>query len=122
MTGRAERSSAAVARLSDSAVSAAIHAAGFRLTRSLAPVAFNNSDPVVEPTPEPPKPALALVGLVLGRTSTLLLTGIPGSSGTRLLALGDTAGGLKVRSISPSRVIVAGYDTVWTFRPLEEPK
>lgn len=104
----------------DSAVAAAIHAAGFRPTRSLAPMTFEPSTVGLQSPPPLPKPSLALVGLVLARSSTVLLTGIPGSPGTRLLSQGDTAGGVKVRSISAGRVIIAGYDTVWTFRPPEE--
>lgn len=112
-----------VAAASDSAVAAAIRAGGFRQARSLAPMSFGQPVAEAPPTPAPPKPSLALVGLVLGRSRTLLLTGIPGSPGTRLLNQGDTAGGLRVRSISSAgRVIIAGYDTVWTFRPPEEPK
>jgi hypothetical protein len=107
----------------DSAVAAAIHAAGFRPTRSLAPMTFEPSTVGLQSPPPLPKPSLALVGVVLGRSRTLLLTGVPGSPGARLLTQGDTAGGLRVRSISSAgRVIITGYDTVWTFRPPEEQK
>lgn len=112
-----------VAAVSDSEVASAIRAAGFRQARSLAPMSFGQPVTGAPPAPEPPKPSLALVGVVLGRSRTLLLTGIPGSPGARLLTQGDTAGGLRVRSISSAgRVIITGYDTVWTFRPPEEQK
>lgn len=105
----------------ESVVASAIRQAGFRSARTLS--AVRRSSPSSDGAmADPSKPLPRLVGLVLGHPSTALITGVPGEAGTRILTQGDTAGGLRIRSISPHRVIVAGFDTAWTLRPPEDPE
>ena len=110
---------ASVATLSDSSFRLAMRSAGFRADR-ITPVAGGGQfAPGIAPLADPPKPQLGLVGLVLGKIRTALLTGVPGNAGTRLMSAGDTAGGIRVRSISANQVLVAGYDTTWILRSPE---
>lgn len=104
----------------DSMTRVATAAAVFRERRSLASVAFDPSQPQGEqappPPPGPPKPAPQLVGIAWGGTPVALLDGIPGHDGSRAMQRGDTAGGLKLRRITPHEVTMTGYDTTWTLR------
>ena len=67
-----------------------------------------------------PRPVLILAGFALGDRPVAVLEGIPGNEGPVVLAEGDTAGGVRVRRIRETGVLVAGYDTVWTLL-LKEP-
>jgi len=69
--------------------------------------------PVVPPEPPPPKPALVLTGLLWGPAPTAVLEGVPGTDGPRVLAAGDTLGGLRVRRITAHSVLITGMDTTW---------
>ena len=42
--------------------------------------------------------------------------GLPGVVGSRLLQVGDTIGGLRVRRIGMAEVVLAGLDTMWTLK------
>ena len=65
------------------------------------------------PAPKPPKPHLALSGIVGGPPWSAILDSVPGRDGSVLVQKGDTLGGLKVRSVGRDTVIVQGADTVW---------
>jgi hypothetical protein len=39
--------------------------------------------------------------------------------GSRAMQRGDTAGGLRLRRITPGSVVMTGYDTTWTLRVRE---
>jgi hypothetical protein len=67
-------------------------------------------------TSAPPKPTLLLAGIVWGRQPLAVLEGVPGTSEPRVVVEGDTAGGLRVRSVTRDRVVVTGFDTVWTLQ------
>lgn len=108
-----------VATLSDSSFRLAMRSAGFRANRIIPSAERGLLAAGTARPPDPPKPQLALVGLVLGKLRTALLTGVPGNAGTRLMSTGDTAGGIRVRSISANQVLVAGYDTTWILRSPE---
>lgn len=91
--------------------------APFRLRRSLAPVPY---DPLRKASasapPRPPTPSLALLGILWGRPASIVMAGLPGSDGARVLAPGDTAGGLRVRRVTRDEVLLTGYDTSWVLR------
>ncbi len=65
--------------------------------------------------PPPLKPALSLTGIMWGTRPEALLEGIPGQEGARLLRPGDTVGGIRLRSLSRTHAVLAGFDTVWSL-------
>lgn len=80
-------------------------------------------DPVrSEAVPEylPPKPSLALKGILEGGASLAIIEGIPGRDGPVLLGVGDTVAGLRVRRIRDGQVTVTGMDTTWQLRIREQ--
>lgn len=86
----------------------------FRLTRRPSPVAFGTAgEGGPPPTPTPPKPPLALAGVVGGPPWIGLLDGVPGRDQSVLVHAGDTVGGLRVRTVTRNRVVIAGFDTTW---------
>jgi hypothetical protein len=103
----------------DSLSHVAVATAMFRERRSLSPVAFDPSAPqgAAAPPPQgPPKPAPELVGIAWGAEPVALLDGVPGMEGSRIMHRGDTAGGLRLRRITPGEVVVTGFDTTWVLR------
>lgn len=102
----------------DSLSRVAVAAAAFRERRSLAQVAFDPAAPpgAAPPPPSgPPKPVPQLVGIAWSAEPAALLDGVPGMEGSRMMHRGDTAGGLKLRRITPGEVVVTGFDTTWTL-------
>ncbi|MGH7612412.1 MAG: hypothetical protein ACREMW_00035 [Gemmatimonadales bacterium] len=67
------------------------------------------------PTDAPPKPQLALVGIVSGAAPSAVIEGFPGVEGSRVVRVGDVVAGLRVKSIGTHNVRIAGMDTVWTL-------
>ena len=108
------RQSAVTLHPIDSALPRAIRTAPFRPDRRPSAVAYDPSRlEQASLGAMPPKPNLALAGLLGGREPVALVEGIPGRDGPVLLAVGDTAGGLKVRRIKGGEVTVSGMDTTW---------
>lgn len=68
-------------------------------------------------TASPPKPALALSGIVRGGGAepAAVLEGVPGAEGSTVLRRGERVAGLRVVRIGPQRVVIAGFDTTWTL-------
>ncbi len=105
------------AGLPDSLVTALVARDPFRVTRRPSDVGY---DPVrlAQPvTPPPPKPMLALVGIVWdsGRDPSALVEGLPGVDGPRPVRQGETVAGLRVKTITLNRVVITGLDTTWTL-------
>ena len=103
----------------DSLSRVAMTDAVFRERRSLSPVAFDPSAPQGASSPPsqgPPKPAPQLVGIAWGAEPVALLDGVPEMEGSRIMHRGDTAGGLRLRRITPGEVVVTGFDTTWVLR------
>lgn len=69
--------------------------------------------------PPPPHPMLSVSGILFGPRPSVLVEGIPGAEGARLLHQGDTTGGLRVRAITRTHAIISGFDTLWTL-PIRE--
>lgn len=69
--------------------------------------------------PQPPRPVLALLGLVTGAEATAVIEGFPGVEGVRVVRVGDVVSGLKVKHIESDRVVVVGMDTTWVLRVRE---
>jgi hypothetical protein len=89
----------------------------FRLARRPAAVAYDPVRMAQPPTPPPPRPALALVGIVWdgGRDPAALMEGWPGTDASRAVHRGEAIGGLRVTSITANRVIITGLDTSWAL-------
>jgi hypothetical protein len=82
----------------------------FRLDRRPSSVPYRSDLEGVVPPPKPPKPTLALEGLV---GNAALLDGAPGHGATAIVHVGDTLGGLRVRRIGHDTVVISGVDTTW---------
>jgi hypothetical protein len=67
------------------------------------------------PPPRAPRPALAITGIVGGPPWEALLEGVPGRQGSVLVRLGDTLGGLRIRSVTKDSVTITGMDTTWVL-------
>jgi hypothetical protein len=99
----------------DSLTRLVVQGAVFRERRMRAQVAFDPSQPAPAPA-GPPRPAIQLVGIAWGSNPIALVDGVPGMDRSRAMQRGDTAGGLRLRRISPREVVMTGYDTTWTLR------
>ena len=112
----ASRLTRAPAPALDSLGTVAVARNPFRITRRPATVAYDPLRPDPQyMAPAPPKPVLALVGIVAGEPPTAVIEGFPGVEGSRVVRVGDVIGGLRVRRIEANRVIVVGMDTTWTL-------
>src|SRR5207247_10370224 len=89
----------------------------FRVARRPSPVAYDPVRVGQPPALTPPKPALALVGIVWdgGSDPTALLEGLPGVEGPRVVRTGESVASLRVKRIERERVVVVGLDTVWVL-------
>ncbi len=88
----------------------------FRLARAPAATGYDPLRGAGGDAPPPPKPALALVGIVLGTQAAAVIEGLPGVEGPRVVRRGETVGALSVRDIRQDHVIVVGLDTTWTLK------
>ena len=88
----------------------------FRLP-SRQPVVRYGAPPAViaAPVPRPPKPVLALTGVLWGPEPAALLRGIPGTDGEIVVHRGETHGPIHVRAINPQAIELEGMDTTWTL-------
>jgi hypothetical protein len=92
----------------------------FRLTRAPAPVRYDAARGAVPmESNAPPKPTLALVGLVVGGEPTAVIEGWPGLDGSRVVRVGDQVSGIRVAAIAPDHVKLVGMDTVWVLKVRE---
>ena len=104
----------------DSVIEAAVRAAPFRSSRTPARLRFGGRQS--ESTlPARQVPQLVLTGLVTGSVQRAVIEGLPGIEGARILGAGDTAGGIRLRTIRNGRVTLSGFDTVWVLS-LTEPQ
>jgi hypothetical protein len=89
----------------------------FRADRHPSATAFEPSRAEGAP-PLPPsraRPNIMVAGVLLGGTPAVILEGLPGTEGSRLLTVGDRVGEIVVRAITGDRVVVANADTSWTL-------
>lgn len=104
----------------DDAASATSDHDPFRLTREPSAVPYDaNGEVVTTAQPAPPKPPLALSGIV-GPPWVAVLEGVPGRTGSVLAKVGDTLARpplmlLVVHWIGRDTVVVRGADTTWTL-------
>lgn len=68
---------------------------------------------------QPPKPVLALLGLVVGAEATAVIEGFPGVEGARVVRVGDVVSGIRVQGIARNQVRLVGMDTVWVLQVRE---
>jgi hypothetical protein len=88
----------------------------FRLERRPADVAYRPElEGAPPPPPGPPKPALALQGILGGPPWEAIVEGLPGREGGVVVRVGDRAGALLVRRVTRDTVVIAGLDTTWTL-------
>ena len=107
------------ARVSADSIARSIAARNvFRAARAPASVRFDprGADGNVHQPPAPPRPAPVVAGIMIGAEPAVLLEGIPGVEGTRVLRAGERVGDYLVRTITPERVVIASRDTTWTLR------
>jgi len=104
----------------DSIARAVIARDVFRAARRAAVITY---DPQRAAAPvdasQPPKPILALLGLVAGAEATAVIEGFPGVEGARVVRVGDAIAGIKVQHIAGDQVRLVGMDTVWVLRVRE---
>ena len=104
----------------DDAASATSDHDPFRLTREPSAVPYDaNGEVVAVAQVAPPKPPLALSGIV-GPPWVAVLEGVPGKTGSVLAKTGDTLARpplmlLVVHQIWRDTVVVRGTDTTWTL-------
>ncbi len=102
----------------DSVLRVAVRIAPFRLRRSLPGVSYDparTGEAIAAQPPRPPRPAISLSGIVSAALPAAIVEGIPGVDGARLLVKGDTIGGLRIRRIGRTEVVVEGFDTTWVL-------
>jgi len=100
----------------DSVAGAVLHVAPFREDGRPSRVVYDPARPTgMQIDQGTPRPTLVLSGILEGRAPLAVLDGIPGREGAVVLALGDTAGGLRIRRIKEGQVTVTGMDTTWTL-------
>ena len=88
----------------------------FRLERRPSGVPYSAAtEAAPPPAPRPPRPTLAVAGIVGGPPWEAIITGIPGRSEAALVRRGDTLGGFHVRSITRDTVRISGMDTMWVM-------
>ena len=97
----------------DSTAAALVGLAPFRADRT--PVA-ERAAPPTGPASSLPKPILKLTAIALGLVPAAIIEGFGGSEAGRVVVVGDTVLGLKIRSITARSVVVMGLDTTWTLR------
>ncbi|HEX6042293.1 hypothetical protein [Longimicrobium sp.] len=91
----------------------------FRLDRAPAPIGFNQPGammpgmPAPYVPPPPPRPQLAVTGIV-GPPWQAVMEGIPGREGTSVVVRrGDVFGDLRIRDVTRTTVVVSAPDTTW---------
>ena len=104
----------------DSAVEAIRRAAPFQPTRIPVPPTRASASVASVALP-PPRPVLTLTAVGGGRSPVVILDGVPGMEGSRLVRVGDSLGGLTIRKIIRGVVTIVGYDTTWTLA-VKEPQ
>ena len=72
--------------------------------------------PVSAAPPPTARPAVALAGIA-GPPWYAVIEGVPGREGGVLLAVGDSAGGVRLLRINSDTATVAGFDTTWVLTP-----
>lgn len=91
----------------------------FRLERTPSRVRFLPwpvaDDTVAERPQRAVPPSLALVGVLAGATVQVVVEGVPGRERGILLRRGEEVGGVRLVRISGDTVVLAGFDTLWTF-------
>ncbi len=87
----------------------------FRTTRTAAEVPFDPDPAPAAVEPAPPKPTLAVTGIVWGSEPSAVVEGLPGQEGSRLVRVGERIGPLRIRRIAPRQVTITGMDTTWVL-------
>jgi len=87
----------------------------FRVGRRPGSVAYDPSRGAAPIPDGPPKPQLAVTGIVWGEEPEAVLQGLPTSTGPRVVRVGDVVGGVTIQRIDAGRVVAVGFDTTWTL-------
>ncbi len=102
----------------DSTAAALVGLAPFRADRT---PAAERAAPPGGPTTSLPKPSLKLTAVAFGPVPAAIIEGFGGSEAGRVVVVGDTALGLKIRAITARSVVIVSVDTTWTLRLDEVP-
>jgi hypothetical protein len=106
-------------RVSAESATAIVSRDPFRIARRPTLPAYDPLRLAEQLAPPPPRPALSLVGIVIGAVPSAVIEGLPGVEGSRVLRVGDVVAGLRVKQISRGRVVIAGMDTTWALEVRE---
>ena len=106
---------AAAQRAVDSLARAVIVRNPFRIARSPAAKSYDPGTFGQPEAPPPPRPVLAVVGVVAGIDPTAVVEGLPGTDGARVVRVGDVVGSLRIQAIAGEKVRIVGMDTVWVL-------
>jgi hypothetical protein len=100
----------------DSVGAALVSRDPFRASRSPAPLAYRPevADAVVVDA-APPKPVLALSGIVWGTEPSVVVEGLPGVEGGTLMRPGETVSGIRLRRVTRDQAMLIGMDTTWVL-------
>jgi len=108
-----------VRRISTESATAIVSRDPFRIARRPTLPAYDPLRLAEQLAPPPPRPALSLVGIVIGAVPSAVIEGLPGVEGSRVLRVGDVVASLRVKEISRGRVVIAGMDTTWALEVRE---
>lgn len=102
---------------SESATALVVSRDLFRPSRRPAPERFQRTvtDVADAEAEEVVRPALTLVGIVMGREPSAIIEGWPGAEGARVMRAGEREGALVVKRIRGGTVEIAGMDTLWVL-------
>ncbi len=105
--------------ISAESVTAIVSRDPFRIGRRPVLPAYDPLRLAEQLAPVPPKPTLSVVGVMDGASPSAIVEGFPGVEGSRVVRVGDAVAGLKVKTISNGRVVIAGMDTTWVLKVKE---
>jgi len=115
------RSAAAASRrpISAESIAAIVSRDPFRIGRRPVLPAYDPLRLADQLAAPPPRPTLTLVGVMDGMSPSAVIEGFPGVEGSRVVRVGDAVAGLRVKTISNGRVVIAGTDTTWVLKVRE---
>lgn len=111
-----------VRRLSADSLAGLVARDPFRVTRRPAPTVYDPMRVTQQLALAPPKPVLIVVGVVSGPEPAVVIEGLPGVEGSRVVRVDDVIAGLRIKQIEPDRVVLVGMDTTWVLKVREPGK
>lgn len=106
-------------RVASESITAIVNRDPFRIGRLPAITAYDPVRLAQAVAPPLPRPALTLVGVVNGADASAVVEGLPGVEGPRVVRVGDSLAGLRIKKIGNNRVVIVGMDTTWVLEVRE---